>query len=226
MADTRESEASGLVLEVYRQANEHSRETDRKRNILVGSYLTIVGIGAGWLVNAWLENPDSVVTQSLVWFILVTLLIVGLPVLRAVTVYRAWHAYYGNICKAVQWSLARNLNLYEAACALIRDRSNRYEYFSPRGVEFTMYVFVLVLWGILLGGLATAVLLLKHWFHLPLAAFTFAPALAITLGFGIWCYRHHLLAEQKRFPVDSWMIISPSTESTAQEEQPGHQDRQ
>lgn len=123
MVDTRESAARRFTLELFRQANEHSRETDRKRNSLVGSYLAIVGIGVGWLVNAWLADADSVTPVWLACFILGTLLLVGLPVLRAVTLYRGWHAYYGNVCKAVQWSLARNVSLYDAACELIGIRA-------------------------------------------------------------------------------------------------------
>ena len=219
MVDTRESAARRFTLELFRQANEHSRETDRKRNSLVGSYLAIVGIGVGWLVNAWLADADSVTPVGLACFILGTLLLVGLPVLRAVTLYRGWHAYYGNVCKAVQWSLARNVSLYDAACELIRDKSNRYEYFSPRGVEFTMFLFVLVLWDILLGALAVAVLLMMFSFPLRSAVFVSSLAFAGVLGLGIRCYRHHLLGEQKRFPAGSWMIIKPATGSKPNKDQ-------
>jgi hypothetical protein len=219
MADTRDSLASSLLLELFRQANEHSRETDRKRNILLGSYLTIVGVGAGWLIDAWPRDLTSTPVPWLVWFILAGLLIVGLPVLRAVTVYRAWHAYYGNISKAVQWSSAHDLTLYEGACQLISDASNRYEYFSPRGVEFTMFLFILVLWSILLGTLGIAVLLTKSSLCLPLAVAISSLAFAAALVLGIWCYRHHLLGEQRRFPQGSWMVISPPTQPESHEDE-------
>lgn len=212
MVHARDSAVSSFILELFRQANEHSRETDRKRNILLGSYLVVVGIGIGWLVNVWSKDADSTILAWLAPSILVILLLLGLPVLRAVILYRGWHAHYANVCKAVQWSLAHNVSLYEAACELIRDSSNRCEYFSPRGVEFSLYVFVFVLWDILLGTLVGTVLLMRFSFPLRSVVLVSALAFAGVLGLGIWCYRHHLLGQQKRFPMDSWMIIRPATE--------------
>jgi hypothetical protein len=219
MMDAHGSGMSNLIVEVFREANEHLRESDRKRDILLGSYLAVVGIGAGWVVNALLKIENLTNLSSLSYFVLGALLLVGLPVLRAVIVYRGWHSHYANVCKAVQWSLTHNLNLYEAACKLIEDRSNRYEFFSRRGVEFMMYLFILVLWGILLASLLEMVLLFKFSFLLWSASLISGLVLVAVLVLGIWYYRRYLLLQQKRFPNDSWMIIQPTTEAPPENDQ-------
>ena len=209
MTEEQASPRWNFLLELYKQANEHLRECDRRRDLLLGTYLGFVAMGVGGFVTILRLIGESN-PPWFAWFIMVALLLLGMPIIRTVVVFRAWHAFYVNISKAVQKSVAEgNLNLYEMACSLINDKDNRYNYFSPRGVEFAMYLLVLLIGGVILSALIYMTLSYNLLFYTWSASIVSVVALAATLLLGVYCYRRYLNHQQSQFPRCSWMVIQP-----------------
>ncbi len=188
-----------FLLEHYTQVYENLRESDRKRDILLGTYFTLSVAG----VSFWFGTqgtPDSLYYRI---GILTFLICLGFIVAIIVTRFRGWHAEYANVAMAIhKCFIDGHCDLLKAAEDL--KSKNRHPYFSLIGVEFMMMVLTLLFLS------AEAVLLLsgvcnlqKYWLELLLDIGVF---LVIMIG-GLWQYKVYLVKREKKFPQNSYYIL-------------------
>ena len=196
-----------FLLEHYTQVNEHLRESDRKRDVLLGSYstLSIAGLSICFsleIMPAWRIG------------ILTFLICLGFIVAITVTRFRGWHAEYINVLVAIHKSFKDgHCDLFKAAEDLKSE--NKYAYFPPKGVEFMMMMLVLLF----LSGEAVSLTywvcdLQKLYLNLLLSI---GIILVIIIG-GLWQYKVYLVKREKKFPENSWCILEG--------EEKGHGDAQ
>jgi hypothetical protein len=177
--------------------------------VLLGTYLTLstaATVGFFALVTGRESIPLGVI-----YFILGTLAVVGIVVLWTITVYRGWHAQYTNVCISISLAYERgDPNIFEAARSLIADPTNRYEYFSPWGVEFRMFLLALFIWEVTLFALIYIALVNNS---LPMWLALLITSLLVLVGGSVgWIthYKAHVIRRQERFPYDSWLILKPA----------------
>ncbi len=189
-----------FLLQHYAQVNEHLRESDRKRDILLGSYLTlsIAGLSICFsleVVPAWKIG------------ILTFLICLGFIVAVTVTRFRGWHAEYANVAMAIhKCFIDGHYNLLKAAKDL--KHKNKYPYFSPGGVEFMMAMLVLVF-------LSVKAILLTYWvfdllklhLNLLLNIGIILVIILVIIGGGRWRYKVYLVKREMQFPENSWCIL-------------------
>ncbi len=75
-----------LLVEQYRQCNEHLRESDRKRDVILGSYVTLSVL----VYTFAAQTPNSDYFR----FVVVGLALLGIVVGFLFTLYRGWHGLY------------------------------------------------------------------------------------------------------------------------------------
>ncbi len=185
-----------FLLEHYTQVYENLRESDRKRDILLGTYFTLSVAGVSFCFAAQAEPYYRI-------SILTFLICLGFIVAIIVTRFRGWHAEYANVAMAIHKCFVDgHCDLLKAAEDL--KSKNRHPYFSPIGVEFMMMVLTLLFLS------AEAVLLVswvcnlqRHWLELLLAIGVF---LVIMIG-GLWRYKVYLVKREREFPQNSYYIL-------------------
>jgi hypothetical protein len=191
-----------FLIECYKQVNEHLRESDRKRDVLVGAFIPLV-IG----ITAFIKDSDFFSK----FVSLIGIFLVSIPVVICITRYRGWHAEYVNAAIAInKYFLLKNTGskktLMEIAEELKKDKKF-YKYFSPGGVEFMMFILAILVASF---PLILAHLTLCH--HLgasmfsPLSIISLAFILLSFWGLSLYYYRSYLLRRESAFPKSSWCI--------------------
>jgi len=190
-----------FLIEHYRQVNEHMRESDRKRDVLLSSYLLLVGAVVG--VIASLRFDPWVLAA-----VILGLLLIGCIMAIIVSRFAAWHAEYVNVGIAIhKCFLEGDFDLSKAAQDVKKE--GKCPYFRKGGVEFMMMIFVLFLLCIEVTGL---VFLVWYWFGWPLWAkilVSLIGSIAIVVDWvaGILLYRYSLHKREDGFPEKSWLIL-------------------
>jgi len=203
-----------FLLEHYSQVNQHLRECDRNRNIILQVYFVIF---IGMLSFAY-----STTTDWLKIIVPVFLFVFGLFIAHYVTYARAWHCEYTRVAKAIHKSfLNTDLRLYNAAKQIKEEEEEkeRGRYFNPRGTEF---IIASVVWlsmtvEIFLFSYETLLQLPHSSLSSQFLAIISLIVMVGLLGFTIWRYKHHLDRRQDEFP-DSWCILKDDRFKKAQEE--------
>ncbi len=188
-----------FLLEHYRQISEHLRESDRKRDVLLGSYLVLVGGGLGFVFS-------TAASQTLALGIQVGFLILGILVAIFTGFARAWHCEYNRVTMAIHKAfLEEDFDLSKAAKQL-KEASKFGSYFNPRGTEFVIMMFVLVLLSIQ----AVLLIIVQGYAHLSSlwskVLLTIAAAI-MPLLIGILWYKTYLRKRENESPQKSWCIL-------------------
>lgn len=190
-----------FLVEHYRQVNEHDRETNRRRDILFGSYASII---FGSLVL--FRNLDYVAEVSL----LAALVAIGITVAVTVTRFRGWHAEYINVAKAIHMVFMNDeLTLWDAAMRLKKEKGG-YRFFKAQGVEFMMFIMTLALLSLPLvmlyltvGDALETMKAIGFWSY----SLIITAIMIFTWATGVFAYRHYLIKREAGFPEDSWCIL-------------------
>jgi len=120
-----------LLLEQYRQCNEHLRESDRKRDITLGTYITLSVALYGFSGRV---STDDV----LLFFGIVGLVIVGILIGFLFTLYRGWHGVYVIQAVAFHEIIHKGRYRYDINNAFIRGVDFNFNYLTS--IELIMFV--------------------------------------------------------------------------------------
>ena len=197
-----------FLIEHYRQVNQHLRDSDRNRNVMVQIYFVVF--------IAMLNFPYSGVTHGLEIVVPGAVFVLGFFVSHYITYARAWHCEYTRVAKAIHKSfLNTDLRLYDAARQIKEEEERkRRTYFNPRGTEFIVAVLVWL-------SMAVETYLLFRLLHDSICLQWPAVILLITtvglLGSSIWWYKSHLDKRECKFPDDCWCIFAENQRKNGQE---------
>nr|QNO52764.1 hypothetical protein KDAIOKAM_00033 [Methanosarcinales archaeon ANME-1 ERB6] len=194
-----------FLLEHYRQVNEHLRESDRKRDILVGFYLVLVSSILGFTFR----SDNHALDPALKFSFLCILVGVGIVVAIYTGIARAWHCEYNNTAIAIhKCFLNGDLNLLKAA----KDWKNSDKfghYFNWKGTEFWIMFLVLFLLSVELVLTIWQIGYPESWsgkWRILLYVFVFV----FPLGIGTHRYKHYLDEREKQFPEKTHIIQKKS----------------
>lgn len=188
-----------FLIEHYKQVNEHLRESDRNRNILLGIYLG--------LVTGILSFCLSLNNQPLSVIMLGLLFILGVMIAIYTTIARAWHCEYTSAAMAIHRSfLDGDLDPFKTAKKL-KEAKKFGPYFNRRGTEFMVMVFLLIIisaeLGLLIWQACAHLSLWPLWSRILLALAGFV----LSLIFGYVKYKQFLYKRESEFPEQSWCIL-------------------
>ena len=195
-----------FLLEHYTQVNEHLREADRKRDILLGSYFSLSIAGLGFCLSVSQAEQYRI-------GILAFLICIGVIVSIIVTKFRGWHAEYANVAMAIHKCFLDgddgNFDLLKAAKDV--KSQNKYHFFFRTGVEFWMMVLTLLFLSAEAGLLVWWVCdSQKFWLKLLLTIVI----ILLICGVGIWRYKVYLVKREDEFPENSVYILQRAGKST------------
>lgn len=197
-----------FLLEHYRQVNEHLRETDRKRNILLGLYIPTGGI------LTLLTFPDSpfmdVLNGSPVIFVsfVVVWIIMGIFVFYGITIFRRWHIEFRNVTIGIHRAFVNgDYDLFKAMRDIIRESDKFGDYYNLKGTQI-VFPFLVLLNQVVLPLYACF-----HYWNGKGVFFFLSIAIILTICcVEYWFYRWYLKKEESRFkgnPAVSWCILPP-----------------
>ncbi len=187
-----------FLLEHYRQVNEYLRESDRRRDVLLGSYLVLITGGLSFVISST-NQPLTLSIQAGLFFL-------GILVAIFTGIARAWHCEYNRVAMAIHKSfLEGDLNLFKAAEQLKKSPKMGH-YFNRKGTEFVMMMFVLIL----LSFQAALLTIAQGYPHFPslwLKVILTLAAVILPVLIGIWWYKTYLRKRESEFPQQSWCIL-------------------
>ena len=133
-----------IDLEIYKQCNEHLKETDRKRDQLVAAFAVVVGVvisNKEKLEGEWLE------------FSLLGLGIAGILVILAIVQYRKWHIVYVRCSQLMEFYIRATESHGSAKLsAIVADyasqlyKKSRWSWLNPLGsTEAAVFLFVVTI---------------------------------------------------------------------------------
>jgi len=193
------SKYENFLLKHYAQVNEHLRESDRKRDILLGTYFTLSVAGVSFCFNIQ-DTPDTLYYRV---GILTFLIFFGFIVAIIVKRFRGWHAEYVNVAMAIhKCFIDGHYDLFKAAKDVKSEK--KCPYFFKGGVEFMMMVLVLLF-------LSSEAISLAYWvcdlqkLYLNLLIYL-GIFLVIMIG-GCWRYKVYLVKREEKFPENSVYIL-------------------
>ncbi len=212
-----------FYLEHYREMNNARSSTERNRLMVLGFYLTLTAGLLGFAYSSSTPNPfgGSLPTWvDLKIIVGILLFALGIVVTRYFMVARYWHCEHTEVAKAIRIMFeGDNPNLMEAARKVAKiNEDEKWSYFNPRGAEFWMYLFVLLLTF----GNGFVTLLSSELEGKCLYTSIILTALFI-LGGGIYWYWIYLKTMKNKFPDKSPFIMTSvdslaATESNNQKE--------
>lgn len=104
-----------LLLEQYRQCNEHLRESDRKKDTVLGFYATVTAVVYTIAAqNSTVFSASQGMANS--YFLLVVLVmgLLGVPIGFIFTLYRGWHGVYVIQAILIQELLHKDKNIIDS----------------------------------------------------------------------------------------------------------------
>ena len=127
-----------MLLEQYRQVNEHHREADRKRDIILGFYITLSVAMYGFALR--IDTSDTLkigfVDTLLFQLGILGLILLGFIVGLLCTIYRGWHGLI--IIKEIVLQEMINKKKYDIEIGFIKNVKYKLNIFTS--VELLMLI--------------------------------------------------------------------------------------
>lgn len=205
----KEQKKKDFLLEHYTQVNEHLRESDRSRNILLSVYSALI---AGTLSFIYSTDKLEYLPKSVILGFLIAF---GIGIAIYTAFARAWHCEYTRVARAIHKSfLNADLQLYQAAKEIKKEEEDKQRhYFNTRGTEFIIFLLILLF-------VFTELVLVfyegmpnEDWPWLILRSMISS---LLVFGVGIGLYGRYLDKKEAGFPDNSWCIINDKEEEMAE----------
>jgi len=122
------------LIEQSNQCHEHLRESNRKKDTILGFYISATFI----VIGIWGNYSASGKIEDLFWISLIGLVLAGIALGALLTLYRGWHGLYIITSIVLQDLIQKSKNTVDIEIIT----EVRYRFNSWRSAEFMTYVFL------------------------------------------------------------------------------------